>query len=576
MITAKDAAALLKEYSILLELTDEDEFRAKTFANASRQLEMQTETLEELVKTGALKSIRGIGKTVVTAINGIIQTGTFQELERAKTLVPEGVLELLRIEGLGPKKARTLWKQGKVESVEQLDHAIRNNTLPKLPGLGTKTLEKFLSGIEFIRKHEGRHLRHHAVQEAERLREVFAEINGVSEVFFGGSLGRGNETIGDLDIILTCANEDVEAVRQMVTDSTDIEWSDKSDGILKGQSSHSIDIELSVIPIDDAPLRKLLATGSKEHLSQLSKLASAKGFTLSDSGLIDSKSKVLTVGTEHDLYSLLGLEFVPPALRERNCELILKNSGVYPTPVRLEDFKGIIHNHTTASDGHHTLREMAEAMIAMGYEFFGVADHSQAAAYANGLTPERVRKQWTEIDKLNQELAPFRILKGTEADILPDGSLDFDDDLLAGFDYVVASIHSGFKMTEEAATDRLCRALENPHVDILGHLTGRLLLRRDGYPIDHRKVIACAAEHGKAIELNANPHRLDIDWRWLPLCIEYKVPIPINPDAHDIDGLADIRYGVDIAQKGPLPKELCPSCWSADEFINWCSTHDNR
>lgn len=576
MISCPDIAAILKEYSILLDLIEEDSFRAKTFANAARQLEIQTESLEELIAADKLTSIRGIGKTVITAINEIVQTGTFQDLEQARTLIPEGVIELLRIEGLGPKKARTLWKLGKVESVEQLDHAIRNNTLPKLPGLGVKTLEKFLTGIEFIRRHEGRHLRHHAVQEAERLKAELAQIDGVTEICIGGSMRRGCETSGDLDVILICENDKLETARQQVLASSCIKWTVADKPILQGQTSRPFDIELSVISPEEAPLRRLIATGSKDHLLELSRIAALKGFNLSSSGLTDRAGKSQTVGTEHELYSLLGLEFVPPALREKNRELIRRNSGVYPVPVRLEDFKGILHNHTTASDGHNTLREMAEAMIASGYEYFGVADHSQAAAYANGLTPERVRKQWAEIDKLNQELGPFRILKGTEVDIMPDGSLDFDDDLLAGFDYVVASIHSGFKMSEAAATDRLCRALENPHVDMLGHMTGRLLLRRDGYPVDHRTVIACAAANGKAIELNANPHRLDIDWRWLPLCIEYKVPVPINPDAHNIDGLSDIRYGVDIAQKGPLPKELCPSCWSADELLNWCSIHDNR
>jgi DNA polymerase (family 10) len=294
---------------------------------------------------------------------------------------------------------------------------------------------------------------------------------------------------------------------------------------------------------------------------------------LSNAGLKDPNGKLLPAKSEAELYAALGLAVVPAPLREANLELRKLEAGNYPEPVKLSDFRGILHNHTTASDGHNTLREMAEAMIDMGYEFLGIADHSQVAAYANGLTPARVRQQWEDIDTLNKELAPFRILKGTEVDILADGSLDYDDELLAGFDYVVASIHSGFKMSVEAATDRLCRALENPHVDILGHPTGRLLLRRDGYEIDHDKIIACAAEHGKAIELNANPQRLDIDWRWLKRCIELEVPVPINPDAHSITGLRDIRFGVEVAAKGPLPARLCPSCWSADEFLDWCRSH---
>jgi DNA polymerase (family 10) len=373
--------------------------------------------------------------------------------------------------------------------------------------------------------------------------------------------------------MLLIADQDHARIREFALAESDIHWEERDNEILAGRTINSLNIELSVVTPADAPHRMLLATGSKDHLRDLERFATTKGFKLTAAGLLDAAGDPVQAKTETDLYAALGLAFVPAPLREAGLTFRSLFEGGYSEPLTLKDFRGILHNHTTYSDGHNSLREMAEAMVANGYEFLGIADHSQVAAYANGLTPDRVRKQWEEIDALNESLSPFKILKGTEVDILPDGSLDFDDELLAGFDFVVASIHSGFKMTVEAATDRLCRALESPHVDILGHPTGRLLLKRDGYEIDHEKVIACAAEHGKAIELNANPQRLDIDWRWLMRCIELEIPIPINPDAHSIIGLQDIRYGVEVAAKGPLPARLCPSCWSAEEFLDWCRSH---
>jgi DNA polymerase (family 10) len=334
-----------------------------------------------------------------------------------------------------------------------------------------------------------------------------------------------------------------------------------------------MEIELQIIPPANAALKKLVVTGSKTHYAALQEHARAKGFLLSPDALRDAAGTELKLDSEDEIYRALNLDPLPAPLREDGLALQPLDSTPRRPTVRRADFRGIIHNHTTASDGRNSLREMANAMCERGFEYLGIADHSKAAAYANGLTPERVRAQWREIDELNRELAPFQILKGTECDILADGKLDFDDELLAQFDFVVASIHSGFSMTADEATARLCRALENPHVDILGHPTGRLLLERRGSPIHHEQVIECAARHGKAIELNANPHRLDLDWRWLKLCTELNVLVPINPDAHDVAGLDDIQYGIETAQKGPLPAALCPSTWSADELREWCNLH---
>jgi DNA polymerase (family 10) len=505
---------------------------------------------------------------VAAAIRDLNSRGTFAELEDARQGVPSGVIELLRVEGLGPKKARTLWKDAQVTSLAALENAIEAGLIERLPGFGAKTAHKFRAGLAFLKSTSGRHWRHHAARAAEALRESLESVAGVHEVFFGGSLRRGNETVGDLDVLVVADAGQAEAVRARIKAFSSVSWSETGD-FLRGESASGFPVELSVTLPDEAAVRKILATGSAEHVRALKSAAAGKGFALDplDNG------QMLHAQSEEQVYATLGLAHVPPPLREGGESVFAVGSRTFPDPVRLEQIRGILHCHTTASDGHHSLRELAAAMIGRGYEYLGVADHSQSAAYAHGLTPERVRAQWREIDELNGELTPFRILKGTEADILPDGRLDFDDELLAGFDFVVASIHSGFNMSEEGATARLCRALENPQVDVLGHPTGRLLLERNGYPVNHSRLIDCAARHGKAIELNCSPHRLDLDWRFLALAEFQSVPVPLCPDAHHIEGLWDIRWGVEVAAKGPLTAANCPSAWSADEFLDWCASH---
>jgi len=562
-MTKQDAAEVLRHYAVLVELLGDDPFRARAFDNAARMLEVQPESLETLLAEKRLHTIKGIGKGVAAAIMEIAERGTFADLEEAQEKVPVGVLDLLRIEGLGPKRARTLWMEGKVASLEQLDSALQTDRLAALSGFGAKSVEKLRAGLAFLRAMSGRHWRHHAHRAADAIRETLSGIAGTRQVLFGGSLRRGMETVGDLDVVVVVEADALTSVREYVLTLPDFIWHETGE-VLKGHTKNGFPIDLSVTSPREAVLRKLIATGSKEHVAALREAAAPVQRTLDEIAL--------GCESEEDVYRELGLTYTPPALREGMDSVRSRQSLPYPQPVSSEQIRGILHCHTTASDGHHTLRELAEAMIAKGYEYLGIADHSQSAAYARGLTPDRVRIQWAEIDVLNRELAPFRILKGTEADILADGRLDFDDDLLAGFDFVVASVHSGFAMSESAATERLCRALSNTHVNILGHPTGRLLLERNGYAVNHEKLLECAAQHGKAIELNCNPHRFDLDWRWLARAEELGVPVPLCPDAHSIEGLWDIRFGIEVAAKGPLTAANCPSAWTADQFVTWCDT----
>ncbi|RPH93273.1 hypothetical protein EHM69_10760 [candidate division KSB1 bacterium] len=561
-MTKQEAAAALRQYAVLLELIGEDAFRARAFDYAARTLEMQGESLEELLAENRLAAIKGIGKGVTAAIVEFAERGTFGDLDNALEKVPSGVLELLRVEGLGPKRARTLWQDARITSLAYLENALDTGVVEKLPGFGAKTAEKFRAGLAYLKTVSGRHWRHHAQRAADALSESLTQIHGIDEVFFGGSLRRGMETVGDLDVLVMAPENRIESVRTAVLTLPGVTW-EETGTILRGKNIAEFPIELSIISKHEAAARKVLVTGSKEHLSALKQICATRKLALEN----------IEAETEEQVYAVLGLTYVPPALRENGSTIAPAGSREFPAPVAWEDIRGILHCHSTYSDGHNSIAELARAMIERGYHYLGIADHSQTAAYAHGLTPDRVRAQWREIDELNKQLAPFRILKGTEADILPDGSVDFDDEILAGFDFVVASIHSGFNMTEVQATERLCRALENPHVDILGHPTGRLLLERNGYPVNHEHLIACAAQNGKGIELNCSPHRLDLDWRWLSVCEEMHVPVPLCPDAHHIDGLWDIRWGIDTAAKGPLTAGNCPSTWGVETFLDWCRNH---
>lgn len=556
-MTRGDVIALLEEYATLLGLLNEDEFRARAFANAARQLESVGATLDELMVGDRLAMVRGVGPAVAQAIREIAVQGTFADLETTRARVPGGVLDLMKVDGLGPKKARTLWQEVGIDSLAALEAAILEGRLNKVSGFGGKTLDKFRASLEFLKTVGRRRLRHHALAAADVLRDEILMIPGVDFVYFCGSLRRNCETSGDLDCIV-CAEPGAHAhVRDALSRIEGVTWDYLDGDIWQGRERGNMEVELSVCAPHELGTRLVLATGSKPHLKALRE-----------------RGEIITASTEEEVYAALGLAFVPPPLREEGLPLRTFQQGAYPLPVLRDDLRGMLHVHTTYSDGVHTVRQMAEAAMARGYEYIGICDHSQVAAYARGLTPERLYQQWDEIDELNSELAPFKILKGTECDILPDGRLDYDDLILSRFDFVVASIHSSFQMSVEQATERVCGALRNPHVDILGHSTGRLLLKREGYPLDHEAVLQCAAEHGKAVELNTSPHRLDLDWRWFKRAIELGVPIPLNTDAHAADGLDEVQFGLDLAAKGPIPKDLCPSAWSAAQFLDWCKSND--
>ncbi|MCB0287322.1 MAG: DNA polymerase/3'-5' exonuclease PolX, partial [Calditrichaeota bacterium] len=386
---------------------------------------------------------------------------------------------------------------------------------------------------------------------------------------------RKKETVKDIDIVASAKDEDRAAIMNHFTTLPDIE-----NVVSKGDTKSTIVLEGGIYSdlriVSDAEYPHLLhhLTGSKEHNVAMRQLAIKKGMKVSEYGLFRGEERILCKD-EAEIFAKLGMDFVPPELRENNGEVEAAQAKTLPKLIEPGDIRGMIHNHSTWSDGANTIEEMAQACIDRGYEYLVISDHSKAAAYANGLSVERIKQQHAEIDELNKKLAPFRILKSIECDILSDGSLDYDDDVLATFDLVITSIHSKFNMSESEGTDRIIRALQNPYTTILGHMTGRLLLKRDGYPVNHTAVIDAAADLGVCIEINANPLRLDIDWRHCKYAKEKGVKIAINPDAHRTDGFDDMQYGIGIARKGWLTKNDILNCLSADELLAFAKKRRN-
>lgn len=506
----------------LLELHKENPFKVKAFSNAAFKLNKLRIDFNAL-KPDEINSIDGVGKGIAAFINEIIQYGSAKEQDVLIDKTPSGVIDMLSIKGLGPKKVNAIWKELGCESIGELLYACNENRLAGLKGFGTKTQDAVIKNIEFLMQNN--HKRHYAsVEQAFDLwKKEYLEDKEV-RVEPTGAFRRKCQVLDVLEII---SNSKI--------DTADLE---KLSG-LKVKCTFSSD--------ENFAFDWFSTTGSPEHLNKL-------------------KIKENKYKSENEIYQSLGLQFIEPELREGLNEIDLAKQNKIPELIELKDLKGCLHNHTNYSDGVNSLKEMADACIKKGLEYFGVCDHSKSAFYANGLSEERVLQQFEEIDALNKSYSDFKILKGIESDILNDGSLDYSNDILKQFDFVVASVHSNLKMDEEKATQRLIKAIENPYTSILGHPTGRLLLAREGYPINHKKVIDACAANKVHIELNAHPYRLDIDWRWIPYCLEKGVKVSINPDAHIIEGIDDMHYGVCVARKGMLTKEMCLNALSLTEL----------
>jgi len=554
-LTKADVARALDEVAAMLEITGSNPFRIRAFFNGARAIEDLSGDLNEMVASGALLEVRGIGKSLFADVKSLLETGTFDEYEKLRAQIPPGVLEMLRISGMGPKKVKAVYDKLGIKSIEELEKAGRNGWLAELPGFGEKTQTNILNAISRHRKYAQRFLFSVAWGEASAVLEVVRDVKGVTRAIIGGSLRRCKETIGDVDILATA--KDAEPVMQafvaMPSVSTIVgQGPTKSSVILES----GIHVDLRVVHDDEFSAAAHYFTGSKEHNTEVRARAKKQGYKLNEYGLFkEPEEESVPLADEAALFHKLGLDFIPPEMRENTGEIEAAEAHTLPVLIEVGDVRGTFHCHTNYSDGHATLEEMAHAARALGLEYLGIADHSKTAVYANGLSIEDVKKQRAEIEELNRKLAPFVVFAGIESDILQNGELDYTDDVLASFDYVVASVHGQFTGTEAQMTDRIVAAVSNPFTTMLGHPTGRVLLSRDGYPVNLYKVFEACVEHDTWMEINAHPYRLDLDWRQVKTAKEMGVKFVINPDAHSTKEVAYYTYGVNVARKGWLTKD---------------------
>ena len=560
----KTAARVLREAAALLEVQGENIHRIRALTNASRIVERIDGDLEALVESGEILEIKGVGKGTAAILRQLSAGERPEILADAERVVPFGVREMLTIPGLGPKKVRALWRDLGLVSIGELEYACRENRLVELPGFGARTQEKLIGAIRFARIAEKRRLISQASTEATGIATSLSGIDGVAKVVVGGEVRRWCETVGSLMFVVTANDEG--RVRDALSD---LFPGIEPDEPLRfsALTESGLPMTVRVVSAAEAAAAILWSTGSDDHLHALAEHALSAGLRLDESGLWRGDGRV-ECADEHALYEALGCQWVAPELREGEGEVASAVAGTLPELVVLEDLLGVLHNHTTDSDGAATVEEMAAAARGFGWSFFGVADHSPVASYANGLSAERLRDQWRRIDELNASMPGFRIVKGIEADILTDGSLDIPEGCEEGLDYVVASVHSAFRLTEEAQTERLVRAVSHPACRILGHPTGRLLLARPGYALDLDTVLSACAEHGVAVEINSSPYRLDIDWRWARRALDLGLKLAVNPDAHSTQGLEDVRWGVAVARKAGATKADLINCSDIDDFLN--------
>ncbi|MFN0059111.1 MAG: DNA polymerase/3'-5' exonuclease PolX [Planctomycetota bacterium] len=541
----------LERMVVMLEILGANPFKARAFENGARAVESLGGELRQRIEAGTLTDVRGIGASLAKIIGEFVTTGTAKEYDELCAQVPATLLDLTQIPGLGPKKIKALYEQLGVQSIPELESAARAERVRTLKGFGVKSETEILGGIERLRKFQGRYRRDVAEAVAERFVLALRAAPGVERVELAGSYRRGLETVGDLDLL--CATRDPEAARAAFLAVSGIRERE-AEGETKCRviADEGIGVDLRLIAPASFTAALLYFTGSKEHNTRMRGIAKDRGLKLNEYGLWTADEKALPLADERAGYQHLGLEFVPAELREDRGEFEAAARGPLARLVELSDLRGTLHCHTTASDGRHTLREMAAAARALGWSYLGIADHSRSAAYAGGLSIERLRAQRVDIGALNREFADFKIFQGVESDILADGALDYPDDVLAELDYVVASVHAGFSQSRADQTQRIERALRHPATTVWGHPTGRLLLKRDGYDLDLDHLLAVAAAEGVIVEINASPYRLDLDWRWGERVRALSLLVGIHPDAHSTDGLADVRHGISTARKAGL------------------------
>lgn len=550
-MTNKAIAQAFQELGDIMELHGENPFKIRSYQNAYITLRKLDRPLTEM-SDEEIAAIKGVGSAIAGKIRELLDSGRMSTLEKYRDMTPEGVQEMLHISGFGPKKVLAVWKDLGAETVGELLYAVNENRLIELKGFGQKTQEDLKGKLEYYQRSKGSFhyatLEKPAIALVDKLRSAFPGV----PVELCGEMRRCAITPSRIEILI---GSETETARLL--DVANLQAREAQGEGVHASTEEEYPVTFYSCDLQEFGSKLFRYTGAGDFLDAFVQSYPGLDFR----GLPEEKA----------VFERAGMPFIAPELRESGQVLEWARQGRLPALITEADIKGVVHAHSTYSDGLHSLRDMALHARVLGYGYLVITDHSKSAFYANGLQPERVMQQWAEIDELNAELAPFRIFKSIESDILNDGSLDYDADILARFDCIIASVHSNLRMDEDKATQRLITAIENPYTTILGHPTGRLLLSRKGYPIDHRRVIDACAANRVAIEINANPYRLDLDWQWIPYALEKGVKLCVNPDAHSKDGIRDIHYGVCAARKGGLSAAECLNTLDAAGFAAYCS-----
>lgn len=559
-----DHKTLLKRLKLciqLMELHDENSFKIRSYQTALNSLERGDQDIMELSST-ELSQIPGVGKSILEAIAQLKSRESFDFLDQLLEKTPEGILEILQIKGLGPKKVKTIWDELGITSTHELMEACQSGKVAKIKGFGEKTQDTIIQNLEFKASNAGKWLYAAIEIRIESFEKELQELYPEAAIAIVGDFSRKMEIISEAEFLIGLDSlfggkeklKSLETITWDLSQSSPFSWR----GTLK---EVNLKVTAHFTTKKDFLWKKLSLIASPAHLAEL----------VDEKESISERLAKKNYDSEASFFEVNGLQYIPVEMREGFGEVALAKANEIPELLKESDLKGILHNHSTYSDGKHSLRQMAEHCKNLGFEYLGISDHSRTAFYAGGLEIEKVLKQHAEIDELNLELAPFRIFKGIESDILADGKLDYPDETLAKFDFIVSSIHSVLNMDIRKATLRLINAIENPYTTILGHPTGRLLLRRAGYPIDHKAIIDACAANNVVIEINANPWRLDLDWRWVAYAMQQGVKLSINPDAHEMDGYNDMKYGVLVGRKGGLTKEMTLNTLSEKEIAAYFS-----
>jgi DNA polymerase (family X) len=562
----KAVAAVLEQIAAFLELKGENPFRIRAFRTAARAVGSFSGELRQGLADGSLASTKGVGPATLQIVGELASTGRASMLEELREQIPPGLVEMLAIAGLGVAKIRQIHDVLGIDSVPELEAAALDGRLSKLPRFGQKTSENILKGIAYLRQASAFRLSHHASEEAHGLRTALEGLPGVSQAVIAGDVRRRNEVVRDLVIVLIAAVPPAELFKRLSQLPGVHEFAGQDERRLTLRFAGGSSAQIVVTTPVNAGAVLVQATGNEAHLGELARHASSRGYALNGAALWRGSEFVPTPDEER-FYQTLGLSFIPPELREGLGEVAAAATGTLPRLIERGDMKGLLHCHTNYSDGSNTVEELALACRAAGYQYVGITDHSQAAAYAGGLKGDDLARQADEIDEVNSRLEGIRVLKGVEADILQDGRVDYDDRVLERLDFVIASIHSRFNMGEREMTARILGAMDNPYLTIVGHPTGRLLLSRDPYGLDLDAVIAKAAATGVALEINADPHRLDLDWRVLRRARDQGAMISIGADAHNLAGIPYVDYGIGMARKGWLSSDDVLNARPLEEFL---------